>query len=69
MKSFFLLGALAATAFASSRNSFAERTDEGILGGTILRPARPPGHDDTDLYHLMPKLTHELHYRADGSTG
>lgn len=64
MKLFTFLGAFAATTAAS----FLDQS-EGVLGGTILRPHTPPGLDLTDVFHLMPKLTHELHYREEGSEG
>jgi hypothetical protein len=64
MKLFTFLGAFAATAAAS----FLEQSG-GVKGGTILRPHTPPGHDLTDVFHLIPKSIHELHYRGAGATG
>lgn len=64
MKPFTLLGAFAATA----ASSFLDDADS-VLGGTVLRPHPPPGHDLTDVFHLIPKLTQDLHYREDGSQG
>lgn len=64
MKLFTFFGAFAATAAASLFDH-----TEGVLSGTILRPHTPPGLDLTDVFQLIPRLTHELHYRGEGSKG
>ncbi|KAK2759981.1 hypothetical protein FQN54_002717 [Arachnomyces sp. PD_36] len=65
MQPFGFLGAFAATAAATS-SLLAE--GGAVTGGTILRPHPPPGHDLTDVFHLIPKVTQELHFREEGSS-
>ena len=38
-------------------------------GTRTLCPTYPPGHDATDLVHLEPNLSHDLHFREAGKTG
>lgn len=34
-----------------------------------LFPTYPPGHDPSDLVHLVPKHQNSLHYRENGKSG